>query len=75
MIHPRLKMTPFVWPLKMSGNFKFGVLPRMSYPDQHVWCPMLQYPLYIVMIAINGNKNILIAFIIQGKTRGVAIVL
>ena len=60
MIHPRLKLTPFVWPLKRSGNFKFCVLPRMSYPDQHVWFPMLHYPLYIVMIAMNENKVLLL---------------
>ncbi len=55
MIHPRLKMTPFASLLKQSGNFKFCVLPRMSYPD-HVWCPMLQYPLNIVKIAILETK-------------------
>ena len=70
MIHPHLNMTHFVWPFKRSGNFKICVLPRMSCHNQHVWCSMLQYPLYIVMVAMNGNKVFLLHSQFKGRRVG-----
>ena len=42
--------------------------------DQHVWCPMLQYPLYTVMVFDEWEQGIPVAFTIQGKSRAVDIV-
>ena len=70
MIHPRLNMTPFVWPFKRSGNFKICVLPRTFCHNQHVWCSILQYPLYIVMVAMNGNKVFLLHSQFKGRRVG-----